>query len=570
MLVLLLLLLTLIKPNHLWPCSVYGFSALAPSTLARNPWAINDADLLHRRYNPKYIPNELPDYIIIGSGIGGLWLSACLAKFNKTSLVLEQHDIAGGFQHTFHRGPYEFVPGMHYIANLNLCLPLYEMVATRTEPPLRFHQAGNATTADQAQLCSHDLQVGNLPRMQVREGLESVRAELLRVFPKEQKSIDTFLQLMEKVKWQAGQFATFKIFPPWLQFILSQTLCSNYIHYASLTTEQVLAPLTKDGRLKTVLSAFGGDLGESLSDGSFVMQAAVLGHVLEGCYYPEGGPIHFVRGLVPTIRNAGGDVLVKARVEQILVDEDDNRAVGVRLANGDILKSKHGVVSDAGIHSTLQHLLPTHVVQGPLCSLWNRMEQVSTGGISHAFAFVGLNASTEELKLRSSSFYYIPWNETNETMDATEIQDFYRNTLLDPNFLDVSAGMVFCTAKDPSYSSFTMPNRSTVIVFSEARSEDFAKFLTKSPRKKNQEYIEAKKLIEKKMMRSLLLNFPHLEPYVDFVEIGTPLTLLHYTERTESLGLRHTPKRMTDLDTRPDCAVKDLFFTGQDIAFAGK
>ena len=83
---------------------------------------------------------------------------------------------------------------------------------------------------------------------------------------------------MNPSKWQAGVFANFKIFPHWLQWFLSQLVCSNYIHYASLTTEQVLEPLTKDGRLKTVLSAFGGDLGESLADGSFVMQAAVLGH----------------------------------------------------------------------------------------------------------------------------------------------------------------------------------------------------------------------------------------------------------------------------------------------------
>ena len=62
-------------------------------------------------------------------------------------------------------------------------------------------------------------------------------------------------------------------------------------------------------------------------------------------------------------------------------------------------------------------------------------------------------------------------------MDATAIQDYYRETLLDPDVLDVSAGMVFCTAKDPDYSATTMPGRSTAIVFSEAQAEDFEAFL---------------------------------------------------------------------------------------------
>jgi all-trans-retinol 13,14-reductase len=235
----------------------------------KNPWTENDASLLHRRYDQKHVP-ENTDYIIIGSGIGGLWLAACLAKFGKTCLVLEQHYTAGGFQHSFRRGPYEFVPGLHYIANLPLCAPLYEMVATPTDPPLKFHQAGNSVPADNNLTCSHDLQVGSLPTMQVREGLESVRAELTRVFPEETVAIDEFLRIMEQAKWQAGQFATFKIFPPWQQWLLSQFICSNYIRYASQTTDQVLRPITSDGRLKTVLSAFGGDLGESLADGTYL------------------------------------------------------------------------------------------------------------------------------------------------------------------------------------------------------------------------------------------------------------------------------------------------------------
>jgi hypothetical protein len=80
-------------------------------------------------------------------------------------------------------------------------------------------------------------------------------------------------------------------------------------------------------------------------------------------------------------------------------------------------------------------------------------------------AFVGLNASADERGLRSSSFYYIPWkvkawtipwNETNKDMDSSAIQDFYRTTLLDPNVREVSAGIVFTSAKDPESCSSIM------------------------------------------------------------------------------------------------------------------
>jgi hypothetical protein len=127
-----------------------------------------------------------------------------------------------------------------------------------------------------------------------------------------------------------------------------------------------------------------------------------------------------------------------------------------------------------------------------------------------------------------------------------------------------------------------MPGRTTVIIFSEAKTEDFDKFVEqatyfkgaaphagKARPVREAEYEAAKKLVEQKMMRGLLQCFPHLEPHVEVVEIGTPLTLLDYTHRMVTLGLRHNPRRLTSQIIRPDCAIPGLYFTGQDVCFAG-
>ena len=53
--------------------------------------------------------------------------------------------------------------------------------------------------------------------------------------------------------------------------------------YASMITEEELSNLTDDGRLKTALYAFGGDLGETINEGPFAMQSAVLSHAIEEC-----------------------------------------------------------------------------------------------------------------------------------------------------------------------------------------------------------------------------------------------------------------------------------------------
>jgi phytoene dehydrogenase-like protein len=55
------------------------------------------------------------DYIIVGSGLGGLTCASLLAKAGYRVLVLEQHDIAGGATHTFEEKGFAFDVGVHYL-----------------------------------------------------------------------------------------------------------------------------------------------------------------------------------------------------------------------------------------------------------------------------------------------------------------------------------------------------------------------------------------------------------------------------------------------------------------------
>ena len=55
------------------------------------------------------------DTIIIGSGAGGLAAAICLARAGQKVLVLEQHDVPGGWCHSFTLQGQRFCPGVHYI-----------------------------------------------------------------------------------------------------------------------------------------------------------------------------------------------------------------------------------------------------------------------------------------------------------------------------------------------------------------------------------------------------------------------------------------------------------------------
>ena len=78
--------------------------------------------MLGKYWDKKGKQGETYDYIVIGSGMGGMTAAAMLSKLGKKVLVLEQHYVPGGYTHTFKRKKYLWDVGVHAVGRSNRAL----------------------------------------------------------------------------------------------------------------------------------------------------------------------------------------------------------------------------------------------------------------------------------------------------------------------------------------------------------------------------------------------------------------------------------------------------------------
>lgn len=98
------------------------------------------------------------------------------------------------------------------------------------------------------------------------------------------------------------------------------------------------------------------------SEGSWPMHSMLLTHFWDGVAYPRGGASEIAYQIIPVIEAAGGKVLVKANVSEILLNNGRACGVKVQLKAGTEHKVFAPVViSGAGITKTLTKFLPTDV-----------------------------------------------------------------------------------------------------------------------------------------------------------------------------------------------------------------
>lgn len=302
-----------------------------------------------------------PDVIIIGSGFGGLSAAAMLTAHGLKPLILESHYAPGGTAHGFtvrnKVGIFQFDTGPSFFCGLT---------PSTSQNPLKtaldaVDQRVSCVAYDKFHI--DDLRVGTIiVSRNTAETLSSVRtlagpdaAAQLDRFQNEMRRIHAAMTVPSAAlrgDWRLAPVLARRWAPDLLSLLpfvgdvkkpvstfLRRVGVTDPLVQRLLDTEAFLLSGLKTGQTITAEIAFM--VGERERPG--------------GMEYPIGGARAIVDKLVNGIERKGGQLRLRAHVDEIIVR--DGTAVGVRLRNGEEIFAKH-VFSNASLWDTLRDLLP--------------------------------------------------------------------------------------------------------------------------------------------------------------------------------------------------------------------
>ncbi len=472
------------------------------------------------------------DVVVVGAGLGGLSAATRLAKGGKKVLLLERHNVPGGYATSFVRGRYEFEVALHALSGMGS--------ADRRGGAWKYLASLGVAQRIELVKMKH-IYRSIFPGVDVSlpDGREAYESTLCATFPAEADGIRRFLKRVFDLQAEVSEVeeAMTRSQPGPEFFLKAPFRMPTTLRFLPATLAQVLDRDVKDPTARGVLSQYWGYFGLPPSRVSFLYFATALAsYVNNGATYVKGRSQALSNAFVAAFQELGGDIRTGCGVKSIRVR--DGRVAGV-VTDGDEEYPADHVVSNASPVATCRDLIGVDKVP----AAFFQGLRTATDAPSSVNVYLGVGRPLAELGLHD--------HETFAQVDADLDSHHDTGSTLEP-----PKGIALAHYNEV-WPEMSPPGTSILSITALYRAQPW---LTVAPER----YEEVKERIADQMIGWADRIVPGLRAHSEVVSVATPLTNMRYTGNPSGsiYGFDNHPWFQTILRPGPRGPIAGLWFCG--------
>ncbi len=466
---------------------------------------------------------------IVGGGLGGLVCGALLARAGASVVMAERHTQVGGYFNSYRTGGFVFDVGPQMALGIG------------SGPWAEVNRLLGIDGLMDPRRLGVGVVVGEMA-MRIPDSLEDFTAKLIKRFPSEQKGLYRLLADLEAFGSERAEAGNASALPPENPRELRRYIKRRprACELSGTSFDSYLSTFFKDPGPRSAWGSLSLMLGEeAVSVSASAMAEAILCFFEEGGYCLGGGSGSCTAALAETILSEGGTILEGQGVREIMLSRDGERARGVILEDGSVLKSD-AVVSNAGLVQTAKRLIRHGALEAGYLK-WVDSFEPSPSSVVLYLAVEG------DLDL-PDHIYLTPG-----------VSEYVR---LPGGDLELSTVLLnACSQADPSRAR---PGHHAVTMSAPVPAAAFESLV-----KGSDEESLAAQMTAAAMQRMALTAIPDLYERLVFQELASPLTLHRLTRsfKGATFGVRQKPGQ--ELMARPGVRgpIEGLWLVGADTRY---
>lgn len=472
------------------------------------------------------------DFVIIGSGLGGLECAYILSKEGYKVCVLEKNRQLGGSLQIFVRDKVIFDTGIHYIGglnegqNLNQCFKYFNIM-----DKLKLHKMDE----DGFDRISFD----NDPiEYRHAQGYDNFVEQLSAQFPSEREALQTYARKLQDI---CDYFPLYRL--------KEGDIGVLGIKYLNENARDFINSLTNNVKLQNVLAGSNPLYAGEGDRTSLYVHALVSNTYIESAYKCVDGGGQIEKNLTKNIKALGGEIRNYAEVVKIV--EKNGRIAYVELKDGERIEGKNFI---SNIHpANTMNILESDTIKK---AYRHRLQ-----GLQNS-----VSAFVVDVVLKPGKFKYINHNYYHYRQD---------NVWSGTRATGAAWPYAYCIFVPKSSRSGDYAESMTILSYMQIEEmkqwENTFATIPHNRDSRGEEYEEFKLNRAERLINEVEKKFPGFRDNIQSYTTATPLTYRDYmgTNDGSLYGIAKDYKDPIRTFISPTTKIPNLFFTGQNLNMHG-